>query len=295
MIRQRSFWIGTVLGIFLAVCIAAVGVAAGIVSLKEKKPEKNYEELGKQTQYREMYIDFLCNIYDGMNRANGLSIIDLDYNDVPELIVYYPGMDNIDIFTIEENTVCAFSRIEDGVPKSANQIEINMLGMLGVLSPRYLTDSAGLKSNTKEINNKLKSCRGIFQFEDKNGDRAYYLHSGIGTEDRSDAAWYRFYGKDGKLAAEKIFTYAKYASFYSEKDLAGKYFINGEATSEENYQKAIDDWETEFASTHEVVELEKTMGLTAERFRPSDDNHDNKFWAANSICSLFMLREYAEE
>lgn len=216
----------------------------------------NSTDITSLTGYKRLYYDFYINELSKIeDYIEGISLLDLDFNGIYELIVYLPGASasgSSEIYTIEDGEVRAFSGRalpeevwERNVPYSKNAVK----GMFWANLP-----SGMLKDWQIEFWNIFKMYHNR-----KTGENIFVIHTGNAAGEKDSwNTWVKFKNLNGALSAVVIFSYEKVGGYdeKSGKFETLKWLINNKSVNEEEYEAAIINFETDFYSKYELVNFD---------------------------------------
>lgn len=205
-----------------------------------------------QTEYVELYEDFyqttLKPVALGIQK---LALFDLDFNTIPELVVFTPGASGSAgcvIFTIEQGVVRSFNTT-DAISAYA---EIDHTEPLVPLSQNVIAPSFWANYLAPE-SLEFTESRFLLCKERLGDQQSWILCSANGYDSGSWGTWYRFGSKEGALMVEPLLSY-EFVGQWSHKSVGkDQWYINGEEVTETEYDKARAEFLASLDQQYELV------------------------------------------
>lgn len=220
--------------IFLTVLLLTLtGCGSPPVQPAESEPVQNNELWAEAAK---LYCAFYENNLADNEEIYALSLLDLDVNGSPELILYMAGnpvSDAAAVFTLEDKNVCCFTELSGSILEELD------------LSPSQNALSQLLSANrffaVPDTSNPIVQNDLTFRAftEHTSGERVFLLHSRVADLSSERGTWYRFGSKDEKLYAEVLIQYERFFEGYHDEDQAGKNYIDGTEVGTEEYDAAL--------------------------------------------------------
>jgi hypothetical protein len=206
-----------------------------------------------------------------VNSVNGISLLDLDFNGSPELILYLRGgsSDDAAIFTLENGEVCCFTELSGSilmymdVPLAQNALD-------GVVAANLY--SLGM------VDAFIQDCLAflIFTVQDS-GEQVFLLNDQVSGEFHQRSIWLQFGQKDGALYAEELCKYEKYGEWHYETEKKNTFYVNDMKVSQEEYDLFEMEWKKSFQARYKFTENINYMDFTE---RISDYPHEIALYLA---------------
>jgi hypothetical protein len=188
--------------------------------------------------------------------VNGISLMDLDFNGSPELILYLRGgsSDAAAIFTLLNGEVCSFTDLSGSIlmyidaPLAQNALD-------SVVSANLY--SLGM------VDAFIQDCLAflIFTVQDS-GEHVFLLNDQVSSEFHQRSIWLQFGQKDGALYAEELCKYEKYGEWHYETEKKNTFHVNDTEVSQEEYDLFEMEWKKSFQTRYKFTENINYMDFT---------------------------------
>lgn len=196
--------------------------------------------------------------------VHGISLMDLDFNVSPELILYLRGgsSDAAAIFTLENDEVCCFTDLSGSILMYLDAPPAqNVLDSVVAANPH----SPGMADIVKQ------NCPAFLIFTDQeSGGQVFLLNNQVSSEFHQRSIWLRFGQEDGALYAEELFKCEEYGEWHHETEKRNTFYVNDMEVPQEEYALFEMEWRKSFQSRYTFDEDINYMDFTERMPYPHD-------------------------
>ena len=206
-----------------------------------------------QVTYLHLYEDFYWTTLQPISAGiQKLSLLDLDFNTIPELVVFTPGASASSgcvIFTIEQDEVRSFNTT-DTISAYAG------IDSGGPLAP--LSQNASVPffwANYLEAESlEFAQSRFLLCKERVEGQTSWILCSANGYDSGSWGTWYRFSTNEGALVVEPLLNYEFVGQWSHKSASKDQWYINSEEVTQTEYEDTLAAFLASLEQEYELVD-----------------------------------------
>lgn len=205
-----------------------------------------------QIEYLQLYEDFylttLKPIAAGIQK---LALFDLDFNTIPELVVFTPGASASSgcvIFTIEQGEVRSFNTTDTisayaGIDHKEPLVPLSQNATVPFFWANYLE-----AESLEFLQSRFLLCK-----ERVGGQLSWILCSANGYDSGSWGTWYRFSSKEGALTVELLLNYEFVGQWSHKSASKDQWYIDSQEVTEMEYENGRAEFIASLDQQYELV------------------------------------------